>query len=364
MAGKREFDVDESQVSHQRATRLLSALPFAVMAVVTLVDTVVGVSVGFLPLLCLGPAFSSLSGGRRRTAAVGVLALGLCFALALHDELLGVRRGWTALLSVGGAAVAALVATTMRQRREAELASVRSIAEVAQRVLLRPVPRRAGPLRVAVSYTSAVAEAHIGGDLYEVVTSPGGTRLIVGDVQGKGLEAVETAAVVVGAFREAAHDEPDLTSVSARLERALNRHLSGEEFVTVVLAEVREDHTVSLLNYGHPPPLLLRADGTSHFVSGDQCAPPLGLADLGPPGPVAFSVPLRPGDQMLLYTDGVTEARDRMNRFYPLGERAYLLKEPDPDDALEALRRDLECHTEGPLHDDAAMLLFRYRDAD
>ena len=100
---------------------------------------------------------------------------------------------------------AGVVAAVVRRRQEPELASVRSIAEVAQRVLLRPVPRSAGPLRVAVSYTSAVAEARIGGDLYEVVPSRR-VRVIVGDVQGKGLEAVETAAVVLGEFRAAAAD--------------------------------------------------------------------------------------------------------------------------------------------------------------
>lgn len=63
--------------------------------------------------------------------------------------------------------------------------------------------------------TSAVGEARIGGDLYEVVSAPGsGLRVIVGDVQGKGLEAVETAAKVLGAFHEAAHDEPGLMRTS------------------------------------------------------------------------------------------------------------------------------------------------------
>jgi serine phosphatase RsbU (regulator of sigma subunit) len=342
---------------------LLYALPYAVMAVVILVDVLAGPRVGFLPLLSLGPAFASLVGGLRRTAAIGALALALCVALGFYDQLYEQRRGFTALVSVGGIAVASLVATAMRLRREAELASVRSIAEVAQRVLLRPVPRRAGRLRVAVSYTSAVAEARIGGDLYEVVTSPAGARVIVGDVQGKGLEAVETAAVVLGAFREAAHDEPDLAAVSARLERALNRHLSGEEFVSAVLAEVDTDRTVTLLNYGHPAPLLFQADGAVRFVEAPETAPPLGFAALGPIGPEPFRISLAPGDQMLLYTDGVTEARDRGNRFYPLEERAVLLKDPDPDAALDALRRDLEAHVEGPLHDDAAMLLLRYREA-
>lgn len=73
------------------------------------------------------------------------------------------------MAAVVGVTVAGVAAAVMRRRREDELASVRSIAEVAQRVLLRPVPRLAGHVRAAVSYTSAVAEARIGGDLYEVV---------------------------------------------------------------------------------------------------------------------------------------------------------------------------------------------------
>ncbi|GAB2610496.1 PP2C family protein-serine/threonine phosphatase [Streptomyces capparidis] len=329
------------------------------MALVAGLDMGVGPGFGFLPLLSLGPAFASLVGGVRRTAAIGVLALLLCAAVGEYGGLLGTRRGYTALVSVAGVALAALAATSVRQRREAELAGVRAIAEVAQRVLLRAVPREAGPLRLAVSYTSAVAEARIGGDLYEVVAGPTGTRVIVGDVQGKGLEAVETAAAVLGAFREAAHDEHDLLSVSGRLERALNRQLSGEKFVTAVLAEVGFDGTVSLLNYGHPAPLLVRADGTGRFAEPPEYAPPLGLAILKPEGPSAYEVALEPGDQMLLYTDGVTEARDRAGRFYPLGERAVLLHGADLDGALEALRQDLENHTGGPLHDDAAMLLIR-----
>lgn len=341
----------------------LSALPFAVMIVVAVVDVVVGSRVGFLPMLSLGPAFASLVGGLRRTAAIGALALALCVVLGFYDGLFQERRGYTAIISVAGVSVASVAATAGRLRREAELASVRSIAEVAQRVLLRPVPRRAGRLRVAVSYTSAVAEARIGGDLYEVVAPPGGgARVIVGDVQGKGLEAVETASVVLGAFREAAHDEPDLSAVTARLERALNRHLSGEEFVSAVLAELGDDRVVTLLNYGHPPPLILRADGTVDFAEAPETAPPLGLASLGAARPRPLRLSLGPGDQMLLYTDGVTEARDRLDCFYPLAERAPLLKDPDPDAALDALRDDLEAHVEGPLHDDAAMLLLRYRD--
>ncbi|GAB3003209.1 hypothetical protein GCM10023080_081150 [Streptomyces pseudoechinosporeus] len=177
---------------------MLSHMPAAVMAVVAVVDMVAGPGVGFLPLVSLGPAFTGLVGSWRRTAVIGAVALVLCVGLGLSGGLIGSRRWYTAMASVAGVTGVGIAAAVMRSRREAELASVRSIAEVTQRVLLRPVPLTVGPLQVAVSYTSAVAEARIGGDLYGVVASPHGVRVIVGDVQGKGLAAVETAAVVLG----------------------------------------------------------------------------------------------------------------------------------------------------------------------
>ncbi|WP_338678245.1 PP2C family protein-serine/threonine phosphatase [Streptomyces sp. SCSIO 30461] len=341
---------------------MLSVMPYSVMAIVAVMDVTAGPAVGLLPLVALGPAFAGLVGGWRRTALIGGLALILCLGLGLYDGLFASRRGYTALASVAGVTAAGLLAAVMRQRREAELASVRSIAEVAQRVLLRPVPRSAGPLRVAVSYTSAVAEAQIGGDLYEVVASPSGVRVIVGDVQGKGLDAVETAALVLAAFREAAYDEPDLRHVGLRLERVADRELRGEKFVTAVLTEIRDDRVVSMLNYGHPSPVMMRPDGSVGFVEPPQYALPLGLGMHGFAGPEPYEADFAPGDQLLLYTDGVSEARDAAGRFYPLDERADLLSDPDPEKALQALRSDLVQHVEGPLHDDAAMLLLRYHD--
>lgn len=289
----------------------------------------------------------------------GLVALVLCVALGLYDGLFEERRGFTALASVAGVTGVGIAAAVMRSRRE-ELASVRSIAEVAQRVLLRPVPLTAGPLQAAVSYTSAVAEARIGGDLYEVVASPHGVRVIVGDVQGKGLAAVETAAVVLGAFREAAHDEPDLVRLGERLERSVARELEGEKFVTAILAEIGARHEAVFLNYGHPAPIVLRRDGMVDFPRPPAYALPLGLGAHGSEGPKPHRVDFVPGEQLLLYTDGVTEARDEDGRFYPLGERAHLLKDADAHRALEALRADLAQHAIGPPHDDAAMLLLRY----
>ncbi|GAA2494479.1 PP2C family protein-serine/threonine phosphatase [Streptomyces gobitricini] len=342
-----------------RNARVLYALPHAVMVVVAVIDVVAGPSVGFLPLVALGPAFAGLVGGWRRTALIGVLALLLCAGLGLYDGLFADRRGLTALASVAGVTVASLWAAVLRQRRENELARIRSIAEVVQRVLLRPAPHSAGGLDVAVSYTSALAEARVGGDLYEVVDSPAGVRVIVGDVQGKGLEAVGTAALLLGAFREAAHLEPDLGSVCERLERAADRELRGEKFVTAVVAEVGPDHRVTMVNYGHPSPLMVDSGGSVTSLDPPTHAPPLGLGLPGPERPAAHSTSLAPGDQLLLYSDGVTEARGADRRFYPLAERCASLLHPDPKVTLTMLRADLMRYTGSPLHDDAVMLLLR-----
>jgi serine phosphatase RsbU (regulator of sigma subunit) len=335
-------------------------LPFGVMAVVALIDAMAGPGFGYLPLLALGPAFASLRRGVIGAALVGLLSIGLCVALAAYDGVLGHRQNNLLLVSLAGVTVASALAGAGRQQRERELADVRTVAEVAQQVLLRPVPRWAGPMRVAVSYTSAAAEARIGGDLYEVVTSQAGVRILVGDVQGKGLEAVETAAAVLGAFREAAYDEADLMGVVTRLETTLNRVLSGERFVTAILAEF-SDGRISLLSCGHPPPLLVAPDGGTRFAELPETAPPLGMMGLADVEPKPCQVVFAPGSQMLFYTDGVVEARDDAGRFYPLEDRAHLLAATSAEEALESLRTDLVRHVGGPLVDDAAMLLIRHR---
>ncbi|MBG0829449.1 serine/threonine-protein phosphatase [Planomonospora sp. ID67723] len=353
-----------SSVETSKTQATLKSLPFIVMAVVAVIDLGSGPTAGLLPLLALGPAFASVACGPARTTLVGAIALALCVPLGLYNDVLWSPRTGITATAILGVTVASVLASAGRLRHERRLADVRSVAEAAQRVLLRPVPRRAGPgIGVAVSYTSATAEARIGGDLYEVVTTPHGVRIIVGDVQGKGLEAVETAAVVLGAFREAAYDEDRLQGVVNRLENALTRELSGEQFVTAVLAELTGGDRLTVLNCGHPPPMVLTADGKHWFADPPEEALPLGMGSLKATDPVPYRLPFEPGDQVLFYTDGVIEARDGTGRFYPLVSRAHLLAGDDPQLALDALRADLLRHVGRPLADDAAMLLLRHRAA-
>ncbi|MFI0723543.1 SpoIIE family protein phosphatase [Streptomyces sp. NPDC021224] len=123
-----------------------------------------------------------------------------------------------------------------------------------QRLLLEPLPPPSPAAEMVASYLSASDAAHVGGDLYDAVAVDGGVRLVVADVQGKGLPAVRVASVVLGAFRESAPYLDGLPQIGERIERALARRTDGERFVTGVLAEVRDDGSVEILNYGHPPP--------------------------------------------------------------------------------------------------------------
>src|SRR5262249_55597081 len=196
-------------------------------------DILAGPSEGSLPLLSLGPALASVFWRAIQTALIGALALVVAEVVAAFDNVLDTRRGVIAFVTILGVTVAGVVASAVRQRQERELPIAGAVAEVAQQVLLRPVPDRTPPLEVAVRYVSASAAAKIGGDLYEVISTPHQVRFILGDVQGKGLPAVRTAAVVLGAFRESAFDAADLTEITSRIELSL-RHQAAEEeeFVT------------------------------------------------------------------------------------------------------------------------------------
>jgi serine phosphatase RsbU (regulator of sigma subunit) len=260
-------------------------------------------------------------------------------------------------------------------QQDQRLADVTSVAEAAQRALLRPLPRQVGPLELGVVYLAAAAEARVGGDLYEVTRTQFGIRLIVGDVRGKGLDAVEIAADVLGVFREVAHEVYTLAEVARRIDASLARRPAAplEEFVTAVLAEIDPAAgRLTVYNCGHPPPLVVSpgaGDGTGgtqlpQVITVDVPAPalPLRLMALGGTSGAERTVPLQPGDALLLYTDGVTEARDARREFYPLEERVAALAAQTAGpagDLLDRLRDDLVRHVGAPLDDDAALLLAR-----
>ncbi|MEW2294219.1 PP2C family protein-serine/threonine phosphatase [Streptomyces sp. NPDC006743] len=345
-------------------------LPVGYLAVVLAIEPVTPVDWPVSFLLIALPLVAAYSYGPWAVAVVTVFAIVFEGVLAGTPCCAGRSVGYlwdrhyvanyvcTSLVGVLGTILA-----VHRTRRERTLATVRTVAETAQRVLLRPVPRRLGQVAVETLYLSAAAEARIGGDLYEVVPTAFGVRLLVGDVRGKGLVAVETAATMLGAFREAAHDETDLTGVARRMERSMSRHAAqlpggeaAERFVTAVFAEI-PDHepVIRIVNCGHPPPLIIKEGGVAELHATDP-SPPINLGVLIGDGYHQDVEPFRPGDQLLLYTDGVTETRDPGGAFYPLAERVGPWVGLAPRELLDRLHEDLLAYSGGNLDDDIAAL--------
>ncbi|WP_208902604.1 PP2C family protein-serine/threonine phosphatase [Streptomyces incarnatus] len=352
---------------HRWAVGLLTAgmplLPVLVLAVVVLLDVVGGAGMPWLPLLAAGPALAASTNGPRGVVCVGLLAVATGVALAIGHAA-PVREPAAVVSALLAVTAASGLASALRGRRERVLAAVRSVAEAAQHALLQPVPDTIGPFRVAVRYSAAAAEARIGGDLYALVPTPYGIRLIVGDVRGKGLPAVGTAALVLGVFREAACDEPDLLDVVARIERSLARNLGPDDFVTAVVAGHHRSGHLEIVNCGHAPPLLISGSGEVRAVEPTHPAPPLGLRALAGQTPRLQRLPFAVGDQLLLYTDGVTEARDHARAFYPLAAGVARHVCDEPARTLTALHDELLAHVGGRLHDDAALLLLRKQTAE
>ncbi|MEU9701390.1 PP2C family protein-serine/threonine phosphatase [Streptomyces sp. NPDC047981] len=347
-----------------------STLPLAVMLGVAVVDAATGPEYNLLPVYAAGPALASARGTVRTVLTMGAVAVVLCLLFAWKADRFGELRMQVALLAIGYVTLAAVYATHARRKTERRLVDVQEVAKTLEDVLFAPVPPAIGPVRIGASYISASRATRVGGDLYEAMPTPDGVRLLVADVQGKGLDTVRVAAVVLNAFREAGPELDDLADVGHRIETALDRRTDGQRFVTGILAQISPTGQLVLLNRGHPAPLLLTRDNGVDFVDSIEPAPPFGLTALAGPDDQQDSVTrrtLHPGDRLLFYTDGLSEARDGEGRFYPVGERAApLLTGGSPDEALARLRTDVATFTGTPPDDDSALLLLEFagRSAD
>jgi serine phosphatase RsbU (regulator of sigma subunit) len=234
-----------------------------------------------------------------------------------------------------------------------------------------------------------------GGDIHDVMATPFGVRLLVGDVMGTGASANRTGLAVLNAWRDLAFTEPSLAGVAVRLHALIARSQHPERFVTALLANFPSpDGTgqggagqggagqggagqggdeppadagswAELVCCGHPPPMLLRG-GSAAFVA-PYAAPPLGLLDLAEGWCRTSMIPVGDGDQLLLYTDGVSEARDATGRFFPLAQAtAEALRLAGGGgqaggELLDALAARLEEHVGDRGGDDILLLLVTMR---
>jgi serine phosphatase RsbU (regulator of sigma subunit) len=206
----------------------------------------------------------------------------------------------------------------------------------------------------------------MGGDLFAAARTTWSTRLLIGDVRGNGLPAYNHAALLLGAFRAASHRQAELPALARHLDGALRwdaeqwgpeKGVDAEEaFATAAMVDIPDEvATIDLISAGHPPPLLLRRAGTVEPLHATRATLPIGFGTLDDASAYQLDTfTFGPGDTLLLYTDGVTEARDAHGTFYALPEHAREWIGQQPDELLRRLREDLMRHTNGNLRDDAA----------
>ncbi|MFF6984685.1 PP2C family protein-serine/threonine phosphatase [Streptomyces sp. NPDC008343] len=346
----------------------LIAVPLALIACIVLADLSTPSDIRFTPLLVVAPTITASFAGAWLTAGVSVLAVAaeLVTDLTERPPHLNETVATASLIAVSAFVV---VFAHLRLQYSRRYDRAQSHALAAQQAVLRPLPTRLGNLEIASVYLPAEADAVVGGDLYAAARTDKGSRLLIGDVRGKGLSAVGEAALVLGAFHATAHRAHALVDLVSALDGALGgipgrscTDGDDEHFVTALLLEVPDDAgPITATSCGHPPPILVR-DGQPVIATLPEAAPPLGL-QLAPNLVQTGSVAWMPDDIVLLCTDGVLEARDHMGRFYPLLDRIRTWSGGTPESLISHLHTDLLRYTGGGLNDDTALVAFRSRHA-
>jgi len=339
----------------------------SVTVLVVFLGVLSGSPVWVLGLLVFLPGTASALCTVRQTrfvAAWTTLIVTLTVLLRGGDGSRWLDRALLVLLTLA-LGVTSVYACHRRIKREHEMLRLRSTAAAMQRHILHPLPVVTDDVLVNGVYEPVQEDRLVGGDIYDVVASPWGTRVLIGDVQGKGLAAVGAAFAVIGAFREAAHREPTLTALVDALDASVVRHNSyaeqtgdDERFVTALVLCVDGGPEAQVANCGHIPPWLVH-DGIVATPSLDSGVP-LGLAELAAEPTTVDWIAFPAGSTLLLSTDGLTETRAADGTFYPVDERLTKHLGLSPTELPQALYADARAFTDnGGQHDDVAVLTVR-----
>jgi serine phosphatase RsbU (regulator of sigma subunit)/anti-sigma regulatory factor (Ser/Thr protein kinase) len=263
--------------------------------------------------------------------------------------------------------VLALAAQTSQALARAQLYEER--LDFSRRLQLSLLPRRlAGPPEIDIAgvYHSLGDGAELGGDIYDLWAMPDGLwGIAIADAAGTGPEAAALTAMVRFSLRALATTDASPVSVIEKLNRALLGAevggFGGERFCTAIFGVLRPGpaFTVALAGGGHPPPVVRRADGSIEEIQ-------VGGALLGVLDNVGFGstvMTLRKGDTLVLYTDGVVEARRRSIMFGIEGIRsAIAASHGNAAELASAIENAVLDHTGGVVSDDLAVLVLQATD--
>ena len=207
----------------------------------------------------------------------------------------------------------------------------------------------------------------VAGDVVDYSVDPGRTQVAVFDGMGHGLHSAQCAVFTVAAYRSARRSGLGLVEVLNSVDEALVTGLGGELFSTAIMADLDTDTgLLRWVNAGHPFPLLLR-DGKLIKVLETEPRPPLGLGHLlADEGAQIGHEQLEPGDMILLYTDGVVEARSPDGEFFGVERLAELVRIQlagglDAPETMRRVVRELLTHHADQLTDDATLLMLEWR---
>ncbi|MEW6477102.1 MAG: GAF domain-containing SpoIIE family protein phosphatase [Actinomycetota bacterium] len=222
-------------------------------------------------------------------------------------------------------------------------------------------PLTFGGDRVVIS--GALAPAYnVGGDSFDYGVDHDCARIAVFDAMGHGLEAGLLATVAVAAYRNCRRRRLKLSETAVAVDEAISARFGAERFVTAVLAELElATGRFQWFRAGHPAPLLLRGSKVVKTLWGNTGLP-LGL---GSPGMEAEES-LEPGDQVVFFTDGVTEARSPDGTFFGTDRLADLVGRASaggnpPPETLRRLVHSILDHQAGDLQDDATAVLVEWK---
>jgi PAS domain S-box-containing protein len=251
---------------------------------------------------------------------------------------------------------------TARRRAEAErerlLAERDHVARTLQRSLLpRELPAIPG-VELAARYMAAGTGTEVGGDFYDCFeTGNGDWALVIGDVCGKGAEAAALTALARYTVRAAALQSRSPSAILRRLNEALLRDRLDYRFCTVLYVSlIPHERGVSacLTSGGHPLPLVLRAGGAVETAGAPGSL--LGIVD--PPELAEQRLELEPGDALVLFTDGVTEA-DRAAGPERLAAQLAAWRDLDTAEIAAAVEREALDVQGGFARDDVAVVIAR-----
>ena len=234
------------------------------------------------------------------------------------------------------------------------------VARVLQRSLLPPELPEVPGVSLAARYRPAVAGSDIGGDFYDVFqTGPDRWSVVLGDVSGKGTDAAVLTGLARHTLRAAAIRADSPVEVLSALNHAVLAPEYGERFLTLAYVQMsRTDHGAELVvsSAGHPSPMILRNDGSIDSVG--SVGGILGLFD---DVHIALeTVHLFEGDLLVLYTDGVLEARDRHGEFYGEDRLADLMDTcsgHSADEVADRIENAVMSFQDGTPRDDIAILV-------